>query len=233
MVIYKVTNLLNGMIYVGQDTKNRNSYYGSGLLIKRAISKFGKENFIKEILEECSTKEELNKREVYWIKQLNTKENGYNICSGGQGQNTDEVKDKFSKSRKGVNNVMFGKTHSDEARKKISNKNKGRKWTEEQKEHLRKYMLSRKFSEEKNEKIFKKISESLKGKTKTEEHRQKLRDVNLGKTSPRKGVKMSEESKKKLSESTKGRIPWNKGRAWSEEEKKKISEGILKKQNKK
>lgn len=228
MVIYKVTNLINGMIYVGQDTKNRESYYGSGLLIKRAIAKYGKENFKREILEHCNTKDELNAREVFWIKQLKAKENGYNICSGGQGQNTNEIKEKFSKSRAGINNTMFGKKHTDEVKQTISKKNKGRKRTEEQKQASREYMLSRNFSEEKKQEIFKKISEKLKGKKKSDEHRKKLSEVNLGKTSPRKGVKLSEETKKKLSEATKGRIPWNKGRSWSDEEKKKISEGIRK-----
>jgi group I intron endonuclease len=233
MVIYKVTNLLDGMIYVGQDTKNRDTYYGSGLLIKRAISKYGKQNFKREILEHCKTKEQLNEREVFWIRELKAIENGYNICKGGQGQNTDEVKKRFSESRKGVNNSMFGRKHTDRVRKIISEKNKGRKWTAERKQRASESMLNRNFSEEKKQEISKKISEKLKGRPKSKEHREKLSKANLGKTSPRKGVKMSEESKKKLSESTKGRIPWNKGRAWSEEEKKKISEGILKKQNKK
>jgi hypothetical protein len=220
------------MIYVGQDTKNRSSYYGSGLLIKRAIKKFGKENFKKEILEYCNTKEELNEREVFWIKKLNSKENGYNICGGGQGQNTEEVKEKFSKNRTGINNTMYGKNHTDDVKKFISDINKGRKWSEDRKESARDYMLNRNFSEEKKQEISKKISEKLKGRPKSDEHKQKLSKANLGKTSPRKGAKMSEESKKKLSESTKGRTPWNKGRSWSEEEKMKISEGIKNKKRK-
>lgn len=226
MVIYKITNLIDGIIYVGQDSKNRPTYYGSGLLIKRAIKKFGKENFKKEILEYCNTKEELNRREIFWIKELNSKEKGYNICGGGQGQNSEEIKEKFSNNRKGINNIMYGKNHTDDVKKMISENNKGRKWTKERKELSRNYMLNRKFSEEKNKEIFKKISEKLKGKPKSEETKRKLSLANMGKTSPRKGVKMSEESKKKLSESAKGRIPWNKGRSWSEEEKKKISEGV-------
>jgi group I intron endonuclease len=197
MVIYKTTNLIDGMIYVGQDTKNRPSYYGSGLLIKRAIKKFGKENFKKEILEYCNSKEELNEREVFWIKELNSKEKGYNICSGGQGQNSNEIKEKFSKNRTGINNTMYGKNHTDDVKKFISDINKGRKWSEDRKESARDYMLNRKFSEEKKQEISKKISNNLKGKTKTEEHKQKLREVNLGKVSPRKGVKMSEGIKNK------------------------------------
>lgn len=86
MIIYKTSNLLNGKIYVGQDSKNNPSYYGSGKYLNRSIKKYGKENFRKEILCECSSKEELDEKEKFWIKELNCKvPNGYNIKDGGEG----------------------------------------------------------------------------------------------------------------------------------------------------
>jgi hypothetical protein len=69
MVIYKTTNLINGKIYVGQDTKNNPNYLGSGKKLKFALKKYGIENFKKEILEECSTLDELNELEKYWISK--------------------------------------------------------------------------------------------------------------------------------------------------------------------
>jgi group I intron endonuclease len=83
-IIYKTTNLINGKIYVGQDSYNDSDYYGSGTIIKLAINKHGKENFKKEILEHCSL-ENLNDRECYWIRKLQSqnKDVGYNICNGG------------------------------------------------------------------------------------------------------------------------------------------------------
>ena len=90
MQIYKITNLINGKIYVGKDTTNDKNYFGSGLLIKRSIEKFGIKNFKKEILEECENNEELCKKEKFWINKLDsTNINiGYNISCGGDGGDT-------------------------------------------------------------------------------------------------------------------------------------------------
>lgn len=85
MIIYKTTNLINGKFYIGQDSNNDNSYLGSGLLIGKAIKKYGKQNFSKEILEYCETKEQLNEREKFWIDALSATTLGYNISFGGTG----------------------------------------------------------------------------------------------------------------------------------------------------
>lgn len=85
MIIYKTTNNLNSKIYVGQSTKNDPNYYGSGKLISYVIKKYGIENFTREILCECSSLEELNEKEIFWIKELNAmdKNIGYNLHPGG------------------------------------------------------------------------------------------------------------------------------------------------------
>jgi group I intron endonuclease len=85
MIIYKTTNLINGNFYIGQDSKNNPKYLGSGKLLNQAIKKYGRENFAKEILEHCMTKQELNNREVYWISELKPI---YNIAEGGTGGDT-------------------------------------------------------------------------------------------------------------------------------------------------
>ena len=91
MYIYMITYIANGFSYVGQCVGNVNltkGYYGSGIYIKAAIKKHGKENFTKtilEILSEDSTKCELSKRERFWIKEKNTLyPNGYNLTEGGE-----------------------------------------------------------------------------------------------------------------------------------------------------
>lgn len=90
MIIYKTTNLTNGKIYVGQDAFNDPTYLGSGIILERSIKKYGKSNFKKEILEHCHSKEDLNQREIFWIKTLNAtdKRIGYNIALGGDGGDT-------------------------------------------------------------------------------------------------------------------------------------------------
>ena len=87
MQIYKITNKINNKWYIGKDASNRPYYFGSGIAIKAAISKYGKENFEKTILEECDSLEELNIREIYWITYTNAVENpnSYNIAKGGEG----------------------------------------------------------------------------------------------------------------------------------------------------
>lgn len=103
MIIYKTTNLINGKFYVGKDERNKPDYLGSGTLLKKAIKKYGKENFIKETLEVCSTREELIEREIYWIRETKAQEIGYNIADGGQGGNTytEETRQRISKQFKG------------------------------------------------------------------------------------------------------------------------------------
>jgi len=90
MVIYKTTNTINGMFYVGKDSLNNPNYLGSGIKLERAVKKYGRENFRKDILEECNSPEHLNEREVFWIAffQSSNPRIGYNLTAGGTGGNT-------------------------------------------------------------------------------------------------------------------------------------------------
>jgi len=84
-LIYKTTNLVNGKYYVGKHkTKNRDdNYLGSGKLLCAAIKKYGRENFVREIILECYSEEEMNLAErILVVPDL---EVNYNLCPGGQG----------------------------------------------------------------------------------------------------------------------------------------------------
>nr|DAT66061.1 MAG TPA: intron associated endonuclease [Caudoviricetes sp.] len=89
--IYKITNVANNKVYIGKRTSIQppaedTEYLGSGKLIRRAVLKYGKDKFKKEILEEC-TKDNINEREKYYIKKENSCDIalGYNILEGGDG----------------------------------------------------------------------------------------------------------------------------------------------------
>ena len=161
MYIYKITNLINEKIYIGKRVRHKdiNSYYGSGLIIKQAIKKYGKNNFKKEIIEYCNNKKKLNEREIYWIAKLKPK---YNITKGGNGGDTlsnhpnlDQLRSKFGhnkllgrhlseETKRKMSESSKGKKVSEETKRKISKANKGRisptkgyKWTEEQKNKIK------------------------------------------------------------------------------------------------
>lgn len=65
--IYIITNLINNKKYIGKRSTRfsieQDKYMGSGKILLQAYQKYGKENFIKEIIEICSDEKELNKRE--------------------------------------------------------------------------------------------------------------------------------------------------------------------------
>jgi group I intron endonuclease len=90
-IVYEIKNKINGKSYIGQYSGNSfEKYFGSGKLIKLAIKKYGLENFTKIILEECSNKDELNIKEIFWIKNKQTTKFGYNITEGGTGGDLSE-----------------------------------------------------------------------------------------------------------------------------------------------
>lgn len=93
--IYKVTNMVNGKVYIGQTIQSvKDRWYRHcqkkclsdeerNMQIKRAIFKYGKENFKVETLEECS-QSQLDERERYYISYFNSHKEGYNSTDGGQ-----------------------------------------------------------------------------------------------------------------------------------------------------
>lgn len=87
--IYKTTNTVNGKIYIGKEKHNDKNYIGSGRILNNAIKKYGKEVFVKEILEDCSL-DIIDERECYWIDHYDSTnwDIGYNITKGGTGGDT-------------------------------------------------------------------------------------------------------------------------------------------------
>lgn len=177
MNIYKITNLLNGKIYIGQEKRDNPKYFGSGNLIKEAIKNEGIENFRKDIIEICNSVKDLNEREIFWIKELKSqsKEIGYNIAPGGSlFVMNEEIAKKVSDTLKGkyVGKKAFrhGLKLSDEHKRAISLKNKGLRLSEVTRRKLSQSHKGKKVTDLTKEKL----SLSHRGKRLTENHKSKI-----------------------------------------------------------
>ena len=130
MIIYKVTNRINGKVYIGQTKRTleqrwRHHCCQSGCtLLHRAINKYGKENFTVEQIDVATDQDELNKKEIYWISFYNSTdhEKGYNLTTGGEVKKemSLESRKRMSESHKNKPSNRLGKHHTEETKKKIS-----------------------------------------------------------------------------------------------------------------
>lgn len=127
MIIYKITNIVNGKIYIGQTIRSKEWRFKRHIYdalnnvldtyFARAIRKYGPDNFIIEEIDTAQTKEELDEKEIYWINfyNSNSKEIGYNMTHGGECGNTylcktdeemEEIKSKIRATKTGGKNPM-------------------------------------------------------------------------------------------------------------------------------
>lgn len=94
--IYKITNKINGKVYVGKTTRTVQERWEEHLReyrrercenrpLYRAIRKYGTNAFAVETLEEVGL-ENLSERETYWIEYFHTYSDGYNATMGGDGK---------------------------------------------------------------------------------------------------------------------------------------------------
>lgn len=145
--IYKITNP-NNVCYIGK-TLDINDRWGkykrleckSQPKLYNSLKKYGPENHIFEILERCFI-EQLNEREIYWIKFYESYDLGLNLNLGGGGIlfHSEETKRKISSSHIGKLSPMKGKTRSYKGR--ISPM-KGKNRTEESKIKQSKHLLGK------------------------------------------------------------------------------------------
>ena len=192
--VYKITNKINGKFYIGSAIncfKRWCKKYNEHL--ESAFKKYGKENFIFEIIENVEDTSKLIEREQYYMDLLKPEYNKRSIASSNLGiKASDETRYKLSLARR-------KRITKPETCEKISASLKGReiKWKEkiaEANSGENNYNYGNELSEEWK----KKISDSLKDRKKTEEHKE---NISKGK----KGIKFSEEHRKKLSEAAKKR----------------------------
>jgi group I intron endonuclease len=158
MIIYKITNIVNNKLYIGQtvvslyDRKHghladskRERKQKPKTKISLAICKYGFDNFVFEKIDEANTQEELNTLEQKYILTFksNNNEFGYNLLSGGNqgGKHSEETKKKISEvGKKNPTKFWLGKKQSVESNNKrreaIKGKScpqRGNKYSEEDK----------------------------------------------------------------------------------------------------
>lgn len=120
--VYITTNLMNGHRYLGQKTFNKGweNYLGSGTLFKRALKKYGKENFKQNIIDIAYSEDELNQKEYDYSVFFDVVQSNdwYNLVFGGGSTSgyrfSEEQKMEFSKRAKErfadpTNHPMYGK----------------------------------------------------------------------------------------------------------------------------
>ena len=136
--IYKTTCLTTDKIYIGQHNAKKKNYLGSGIALKRAVKKYGKENFIVEILVDGDFNQDLlNELETHYIRLYNScSEKGYNLRPDGATQSGF----KFSKEQRERHSLILKNAlrqpHSLETKKRIGEANRGKVRSEELKKHL-------------------------------------------------------------------------------------------------
>lgn len=99
-ILYKITNKINGKIYVGKHTAKHfnDTYFGSGTKLREDIEKYGIENFEMTILFECQNQYELDLLENTVVNQeFCDREDTYNLHTGGK-----------NPVLNGVDNPMYG-----------------------------------------------------------------------------------------------------------------------------
>lgn len=132
--IYKITNLKNNKVYIGQSERlnererehlyrlERNEHNNEYL--QKSYNKYGKDNFIFEVVEETN---DLNNRELYWINEYGgiNSELNYNLKDPLTMRWSNYTKVKQSKSMLGENNPNYGNKWSQEQKDEVSKNKKG------------------------------------------------------------------------------------------------------------
>ena len=120
--VYRYRNVLTDESYIGQTTQNvserarKGKHYKKGTKFRTAIDTYGWENFEQSILRLCTTQEDADYWEKFFIDKYDAINNGYNTCLGDGGNcilnkhHTEEACKKISEKLSGENHPMYGRT---------------------------------------------------------------------------------------------------------------------------
>lgn len=178
--IYLTKNLITNEKYIGKHYGELDDdYLGSGKILQRAIDKYGKENFQREILYISKNAQENSEKEKEFIKAFNAIKDRtfYNIAEGGDGgdifhllpvEQQEKIRQEARKRTTGIKNPRYGVHLTEETKEKIrKNRNTDYMQTIEYKQ-----IMSKAVSGEKN---------GMFGKHHSEESKQKMSQAKKGK----------------------------------------------------
>lgn len=215
MIIYKTTNLINELIYIGKACGIRvsNGYLGSGHHVKRAIVKYGKQNFSRETIDICENRQDQNRKEIFWIDKLDARNPkvGYNISKGGEGgdnftnnpskekirkkmiaatrlaMKNPEVLAKLQGPKSEEHKISLSKAQKQVDRHGEKNPNYGG-LSEQHCKNISKSRIEKGTAKGKNNPMYGRTGEKSPhfGKPKSEEHRRKISISNIGKNNGKK-----------------------------------------------
>jgi hypothetical protein len=196
MQIYRVTNQVNGKVYIGKTVQPMRKYWRDqlsaairGLVGKRylynAIRKHGPDAFAVEVIHRARTPEELSAMETFFIvlHQSHRPENGYNLAMGGEGFSPGGLNPRAgNRALKGTAHPMFGRHHSENSNRRNRDAHLGIKASLETRALLSLKRKGGKSSLETRKRVaasklvkrFPKLSEALRGKPKSEQARRSM-----------------------------------------------------------
>jgi group I intron endonuclease len=157
MYIYKITNVINDKIYIGQTIQSnaKMRWYshvadargGKPGHLYNAIRKYGVDNFVWQIIDTANSIEDLNLKEQHWLEKLRETNEVYNLRTAGNNKlHSEESKLRMSESQKAAHarrrqlgteggwkridgGPMLGKSHPKKGKP-------SKKWSEEAKAKL-------------------------------------------------------------------------------------------------
>ena len=186
--VYAIINKINLKLYFGshswEGTGVDPNYYGSGKIIKQAVKKYGKDNFIVYPIKFYDTIEECRQAEEELLNKYNIADNPY--CYN--------LKNSAIGSEKGEKHPFYGKHHTDATRQKMSQAKKGEKHPMYGRTGEKHPMYGR--TGEKH---------PMYGKTHTEEAKQKISQASKGEKNPMYGRTHTENTRNKISQANGGK----------------------------
>ena len=174
--IYQIKNKINGKIYIGKhQTENLDDgYFGSGVALREAVKKYGKENFLKEILFVFDSEDEMNAKERELITEDFVKrKDTYNLGVGGEGGPHFKGK---SHTKESINKMLENRTKpvlTHDARQKISESNRRRTISNETRKKISDAAIARYARNKQDEKIKKSQTPKV-PYIPTDEHKRKI-----------------------------------------------------------